>query len=112
MENTIKIKFDNIGERVWMLETMGSAQCSKALFLACEEVAPKIAPSQELITASGFVVGSDRVPMWNRNVDTSVEVDVPKIVIDGIKQSAFAPTVVDDRSLYMIEKLSLWSVHE
>jgi hypothetical protein len=112
MSDTVTINFSNVGERIWLLEAMGTAISSKKLFMACEDIAPTLSPSQELIKDSGLIINEVGVPMWNKDVDTSLVLDVPKIILEGIKESVFGPTVVNDRTISMIDKLSLWTVHE
>lgn len=111
MSDTVRVNFSDVGERIWMLEAMGAAISSKSLFMACEEVAPIISPSQDMIKNAGLVMNEQGQPIWNKSMDTSLDIDVPTVIINGLRESVFGPIVVNDRTLTMIEKLELWTVH-
>ena len=108
--DTVSVNFFDIGERIWMLEAMGSALSSKAMFMACEKIAPEIAPTDEEVKNSELFMGPEG-PVWNTNKDTSKNIDVPSVVIEGLKTSVFGPVPSNVRTINMIEKLNLWTVH-
>lgn len=108
--STVTLKFDDVEERIWMLESMGRSLSSKVRFMECEKVAPDIAPSNELIERAKVQM-TQNGPIWDKAVDTSVTVDVHESVIEGVRDAVFSPNIMTPITSRMIEKFSLWTLH-